>query len=259
MSGYVNYAGEHEGRGPSFIIWNPAASAIADITAGNFSRGYMITDDFMSLDNTRYVQTQATAGTFTLIDAAGGVARADSGSTTENQGINIQGPDNNVSSPAAAEFFIPTASQKIYFEARVRFNESLTTSPPDFFLGLSSKDTSIIGSGANTSVNHIGFEIIDEDGTVDFVSEKSSSRDKDDTITTVVADTWYKFGFVVNGVTSITKYVDGVKDGTLMTDTDDLPIVEMAFSLVCQASATASAQPEVDIDWYRILQVTAGE
>lgn len=257
----IRFAGENDTLGPSANIWHHTVPLIAAHQRGEYGAVYAYQhDDFSkALDDEEYVVTQAGAGTFLRVTPTNAatsrnVARIDVASTTENQGINVQ---YGLASAAAIPAFIPLAGHTIFFECMLRFNESLTTSPPDFFVGLSEADTTIIASGANSSANHVGFEIIDEDGTLDFVSEKASSRDKDDTVTTVVEDTFYKLGFIIHGVTKIEKFIDGVVDPTVMTDTNDLPIVAMAPSFVAQASGTASAQPEVDIDWWQCLQVPA--
>ena len=255
---YVQYAGEHDtGRGPSFNLWNRYQSAIDEIQRGNLSRGQFFCEDFTEDITGKYVVTQSTAGTLVITDGFGGIGRFDSGSTTTAQGINVQGPDNNHATPAAAEIWLPVASQQIVFEARVRFNEDPAASPPDFFLGLSEKDTSLIATGANSSANHVGFELINEDATLDFVNEKAGTRSTTSDVKTLVEDTWYKLGFEILALDRIKMYIDGVLYTTEVTS--NIPIVELAISLSCLASGTAAAQPEVDCDWIQVLQQTAAE
>lgn len=253
----IRFAGENDTNSRSANIWHHAEPILSNLARGD--RQLVLAHQRYrfdgALDDEEYVETQATAGTFVRVaptDATPGFARLDSGSTTENQGCQVQF---GVADTAVIPAFIPVANTTIFFELMCRFNEAPATSPPDAFLGLSAVDTSIIASGANSSPNHVGFELINEDATLDFVSEKAGSRDTNSDVATLAEDTWYKFGFIVHGVTKIESFVDGTIDATKMTDTDDLPIVAMAPSLVCQASGTAAAQPEIDIRWMEVLQV----
>ena len=230
---------DNSNRGRSNDLWLncPRHEILSDKTFGYFARDHF---NKGALDADQYVLTQATAGTFTQGDAEGGVGVLDAGSTTENQGIQIQ--------HGQGEWVLPVAGAKIWFECRWKHVDA-ATSVADAFIGLSENDTSIIASGANSSANHVGFELINEDLTLDFVSEKATSRETDADVVTLVADTYVKTGFYIDGVTSITHYVNGASSGTV-TDTDDIPIVEMRPSFVCQASGTAAANPTIHIDWW---------
>lgn len=212
------------------------------------SGGLLVHDDFHELLTGRHVVTNATAGTFQLADGRHGIARLDAASTTANQGVEVQRLTAN-----GGEIFKPEASSRIYFEARVRLNESPATSPPDMFIGLSERDTTIIASGANSSANHIGFELINEDATLDFVTENAGTRATYADVKTLAEDTWYKLGFVVDGTGTVKYYVDGELIGTV-TGSTSIPVLEMAPSLACKVSGTAAAQPELDIDWWTIYQ-----
>lgn len=264
MTNFVEHPDYNDGnRGPS-QFWQKYKPAIADILGGNFQRGVYMADDFTgALNDENYIVSNATAGTFARVaptDATtlAGLGRLDAASTTTAQGVQVQYGSGG--STTAVGNIIPVANTTILFECRLRFNESPTTSPPDFFAGLAEVDTSIIGSGANSTSNHIGFELINEDATLDFVAEKADNRGTQANVLTLAEDTFYKLGFVINGVSTITMYINGVATSTSsLTVSTDLPIVAMCPSFACLASGTAAAQPEVDLDWFRCLQLTLGD
>lgn len=242
-----HYAAEQDGRGLSGRLWDPLGrQALAEIRCGDPTRGFGDSDDFVSLVTGKYTATQATAGTFALIDALYGVAAADAGSTTDGQGINVQ------LNTTVGELYVPTANDEIYFECRMRHVDSVSASPADLFIGLSVIDTTMIASSANTSANHIGFESVSEDGVLAFVNEASGTRTSNAAVKTLVANTWTKLGFRVVGTTKILAYVDGVLVATVTTN---IPTTEMVPTIVCQASGTAAANPTIDVDWLAHLQI----
>jgi len=240
MSIVTQYHGEQDGRGLSSKMWEKID--VREIFTGGpagFSRGYGFYDDFMDLLTGRYTATQATAGTFALDDAEGGVALADSNSTTDTQGITVQ------TGGSAGEAFLTGTAQILAFEARVKLADVAT--PPEFFLGLSEIDTTLIASGANSSANHLGFEITSDSATViDFHAEVAGTRTSQTSVHTFADDTWVKLGFKVVNRSRIEIWVDGVKNATQLTA--GFPLVEMAPSLVCQSNGTTD--PIVHIDWW---------
>ena len=179
-----------------------AQAPLAELAVGGISEGFGILDDFLSFnDESPWIKTQATAGTATLADAKGGVLELDSASSTVNQGIQIQ-----YGGATGAAAFVPNANAKIYFEARIKLDDIGSTTVQSF-IGLSEIDTSIIASGANSSANHIGFEMINSTA-IDLKSEKAGSRSASGSAGTLVDGTYVKVGFIVDGVSKITPYVN---------------------------------------------------
>lgn len=231
-----------ERRGLSPTIFSQCPITI--IKNGGFSEGFGYDTDFITFnDESPWVVTNATAGTAALDDAKGGVLLLDSASTTSGQGVQMQ-----LGGATGAESFIASADSKIYFEARIKLADIGSTTV-QAFLGLSEVDTTVIASGANSSANHIGFEFID-DTDVDLKSEKAGTRSASDSLGTIVDDTYMKLGFIVDGVTKITPYIDGVA-GTAITT--NIPIVEMTPTFVCQTSGTTD--PIMHVDWVACYQV----
>jgi hypothetical protein len=237
--GKVMYS-DADGRGPSSLLWN----GLPEDIRYDMNRGTFFCDDFLKDPTSDYTITQATAGTFVLdatdTDITGGIALADCNSTTVTQGINIQG--------AAA--FLPTAGTTLVFEARIKAADIATG--PEFFLGLSELDTTIIGTSAVSSANYIAWTSVTDDEITLFAGEKAGAMDTN-TGHTLVEDTWVKLGFKVTGVTKAEQYINGAKQATT-TDlaTANIPVVSLAPSLVCQSDGTTDSI--VHIDWWQVAQ-----
>ena len=229
-------------RGLSPNIWSQAP--LVQINSGAIDEGFGIIDDFLTFDDeNKWVLTQASAGTAALdVAAKGGVLLLDSASSTNNQGVQIQ-----LGGAAGASSFIANANSKIYYEARVKIADIGSTTC-QMFAGLAIVDTSLFASAANSTANHIGFEAINTTA-MGIHSEKAGSRSSTAAVHTVVDDTYVKLGFVVDGLTKITPYVNGVAKDAITTN---IPIVAMTPSFVCHSSGTTD--PIVHIDWVACFQ-----
>tara|TARA_R100001082_G_scaffold108727_1_gene84464 strand:- start:1640 stop:2395 length:756 start_codon:yes stop_codon:yes gene_type:complete len=229
-------------RGLSPTVWSQ--SPLTQLSVGGLDEGFGIIDDFLTFDDeNKWVLTQATAGTAALDAAAkGGVLLLDSASSTNNQGVQIQ-----LGGAAGASSFIPNANATIYYEARVKIADIGSTTC-QMFAGLAIVDTSVFASAANSTANHIGFEAINSTA-MGIHSEKAGSRSSTASVHTVVDDTYVKLGFVVDGLTKITPYVNGVAKDTITTN---IPIVAMTPSFVCHSSGTTD--PIVHVDWVACVQ-----
>lgn len=187
-----------------------------------------------------YVLTQATAGTGAISSAAPGVFELDCNSTTDTQGAQIQ---------RAKSAWVPAAGKDLWFETRIKIVD--TYDKVELFVGLSEIDTSIIATSANSSANHIGWECLTDDGVLVFAGEKAGTRGTA-SAATIAEDTYINLGFYVNGVTSITQYVNGVETGTALA-TANIPVVALYPSFVCQTAGTND--PIMHIAGYRVFQL----
>lgn len=247
-------------RGLSPNIFSQAP--LAELAVGGVSEGFGILDDFLSTtiavaesggaaDGSdaaqvgQWLLTQASAGTALQDPAAkGGVLLLDSNSTTNNEGAQIQLGGNGI----AAASFIPNANAKIYYEARIKLADIGSTTV-QVFAGLSEVDSSLFASAANSSGNHVGFEAINSTA-MGIHSEKATARSSTAAVHTVVDGTYVKVGFVIDGLTKITPYVNGVAKAAITTN---IPIVAMTPSFVCHSSGTTD--PIMHIDWVACYQV----
>ena len=230
-------------RGLSPNIWSQ--SPLTQLSVGGLDEGFGFIDDFLAFDDasTRWLLTQATAGTAACdVAAKGGVLLLDSASSTNNQGAQLQ-----MGGAAAASSFIPNANAKIYYEARIKLADIGSTTV-QAFAGLSEIDSTLFASAANSSANHVGYEAINTTALA-IHSEKAGSRSSTSGVHTPVDDAYVKVGFVIDGLTKITPYVNGVAKDTITTN---IPIVELTPSFVCHSSGTTD--PIMHIDWVACFQ-----
>lgn len=209
------------------------------------SIGVLLDERFTSYDDAAtsgdYILTQSTTGSAAISTTAPGTLSIDSGSTTVVQGANVQ---------RAKSAFIPAAGKHLWAEFNVSFtgvgNLNVETA-----IGLFELDTSVIAVSAMTTANGIGWSSVTDDGVLLFDTEKATAR-ATQAATTIVSATKVRLGFYVDGVTSITQYINGVATGTAVA-TANIPIVALYPTLVCQSGGTD--QPVLHVHGYRIFQL----
>lgn len=236
MDRLTRYANPGNGRNLSEDLWAncPRESIMANPGIGKYFQ-----DDFMGFMADKYTVTQATSGTFAAGAAEGGIAVANPGAATATQGVNVQVDEAQ---------FKPQAGSKIWMEAR--FKWSGITNGLEFFLGLSDVDTAIIDTSAVASDNFAGWSSVTDDAVLLFNSEKATAGDTG-AATTVEADTYLKLGLLIDGVDSITQFINGVKTGTAKVAAN-IPIVALCPSLVVQSGGT---QNTCSVDWWSFFQL----
>lgn len=228
------------GGGFSPAIWE--SCPVNQIRNGTIE-GAIFEDSFSDLTKYTWTATQATAGTWALDTTNPGVALADCNSTTVTQGINVQA--------ASGLGFVPKASSYIWYEVRLKATDIATG--PEFFAGLAEVDTTIIGTSAVSTANHLAFTSVTDDGVLLLNGEKATAGNTE-AGTTLVEDTWVKLGLLVNGVTTCTGYVDGVAlDDALVTA--NIPIVNLVPSFVCQSDGATDSI--VHVEKVRVVQYAA--
>lgn len=216
-----------------------------------------------------WVIANATSGTAANILGIGGIVAVDAGSATDDQGVDqFQNYRTTTNLP-----WVCTAETKLYYECLCAIGD--TPELCQFFAGLGSINTAMWTSGANNSTDHIGFEMnaltqagtVGTAGNLNFYGEKGGTRntaiegvgldvfDVTDAGTagaTIFADgaAWMKIGFIVNGVTDITVFVNGERTGDVIP-TANIPTVGLvpSFSLMAEGSDAI-----LQIDWVRVFQ-----
>jgi len=232
---------------PSPLIWNEID---LDLLRNDFSAGFLYENDYMDeIDITTtdgYVVANVTTGTIHgSVAVQGGVFTADSaGHTGADDGVNVQLTNCLVK---------PAAGVKIAFEARVKV---IDAGDDQYFIGLAGVDTTLIAAGIlDDAVDKCGFHRIAA-STADKISSVTARTSAEDS-TADVADladaTWVTLGFVIDGLTSVKFYVNGVlvETGTTVAN---IPNAVMCLSYVAQVEQT-SADAELDVDWVRVAQV----
>ena len=232
----VSYEGANSGRGLSPALW---AKQPRDFQGLNVGFGFL--NDFLSYE-ADFLLAQDSAGAVAMDTAAkGGVLLLDVAGTSDNQG-----PDLQMGGTAAASSFIASADSKIYYETRIKVVDTLAAA--QLFVGVGAVLTPFIDSDANASPNHIGFESFSSTSAT-FASEKAGTRSSTAAAATLAEGTYIKLGFVVDGVSKVTPYVNGVA-GTAFTA--NIPIVAVTPTFAIRS--TGSTDPIMHIDWVACYQ-----
>jgi len=248
------------GKGPSPLIWD--GCPLLDILM-NPAKGWAWLEDFIgpnallaggSTDTHGWDETHATTGTFgqseSLIEGALSLA---AGAITAGQGVQLQLKHLPI---------ILAANVTTYFETRMKSNAMDGADLSQTFLGLRETDTAIIASNIYTTGaadnSGIGF-YQDSAGTVkkmDTTSQKNEGTPDVGANKVDIADkNYHTLGILVDGITSVKFYADGVLVQTCTTAAAIPDGVTMFPSIVCQSDGTVSAT--LDIDWIRIAQQRA--
>jgi hypothetical protein len=214
-------------------MYDPSIGTLLDFQ-GNSYDAAATTGDF--------VLTQATAGTAAMSTTEQGTLLVNAGSTTSTHGANVQRPKS---------MFIPAAGKHIWAEFNVSYT-GVTNLNVETAVGLAEIDTTVIGSSAVSTVNHILFESVTDDGILLFNSMKASTGNTPAAAHTIVSGTKVRLGFYVDGVTSVQAYVNGVATGSAVA-TANVPIVALYPTFVCQSGGTDS--PVLAVHGFRIFQL----
>ena len=240
-----NAYGTAAGVGPSPVIWKDVD--VLDLLL-NPQHGVYYFDDFMGpIDVTTgdgWTLTQVTSGAISgVATEQGGVLLVDSaGNAGADDGVNAQLKNCMVK---------PASGVKIYFEARVKMNDATD----QYFIGLAGVDTTLIAAGVlDDVVDKCGFyhEAASTDNKISAVSSRLASEEKDADVADNADGTYVKLGFIIDGLSRVDYYVNGVNVGNCV-DTSDIPNAVMCLSAVAQIEV-AGADAEMSIDWVRIAQ-----
>ena len=142
----------------------------------------------------------------------------------------------------------PAAGTKIWFEMRV----ALTDATQQFYFGFAGVSTDIIASDVEDTVDKCGF--FHEDGSTDnkisAISANGTSDERDLDVGTTADGIYIKLGFLIDGVSRVTYYVNGVAVATC-TDADDVPDSVMCLTLFAGCESAAGV---ATIDWIKLAQ-----
>jgi len=241
---FILQEAQADAGGYSPAIWNQMP--MDDIIAGK--RGFVFEDDFLGGANLvtaeGWVLTTVTSGTIAL-------------SATEVGGALVvsSGAHNAADDGAQAQLLncrvLPVAGTKIAFEARVQMNDATD----QYFVGLAATDTTLIAAGVLDDVSDkAGFfhAVSETDDKISTVTARAAADDATSDVADNADGTYVTLGFVIDGLTSIKFYVNGVLVETGAT-VASIPSAAMCLSLVSQIEATG-ANAELTIDRVRVAQ-----
>lgn len=176
-----------------------------------------------------------------LLDRSGGWLRI-KGAGNEDDGAQLQ-LGGTGDSETVGESFAAVSGKKLFFETEI-FMVDVTQS--DFFLGLHVQDTTII---AGRGSDYVGFRSDDGDALLDVESCASSSASDITSVATLVDATTVKLGFVIDGTTSVTFWVDDVAVSTISSD---IPTALMKLSIAYLNGE--AAENDININYIRCYQ-----
>lgn len=239
-----NAYGTAGGTGPSPAVWGEVP--VLDIML-NPQLGFVYFDDFMGgmdvADGKDWELTQVdTKGSIAKdITAQGGIFTVTS--ATGNS------PDDGINAQLKNCLFKPAVGVKIYFEARV----TMADATQQYYVGLAGIDTTLIAAGVlDNVVDKCCFyhEAASTNDKISAASGRLTSQEKDADVAANTDGTYVKLGFIIDGLTRVDYYVNGVNVGNCV-DTSDIPNAVMALSFVAQYE---SADGIMSVDWVRIAQ-----
>jgi hypothetical protein len=207
-----------------------------------FSNGFGHTDDFLSFGigaTGDYVGAGGAYGGYvdagcaiTQMPASGGVVKFLGDGDADNDEMWLTTGDNTGTLGAISD---TAGSDKLtIFEARFQCPSALSLSAQSTFIGMSEEGlaaaNTILDAGTMADKDLIGFNIAEAaPGVLSFVYRKAGQALQTPiaALTTLVAGTWYKVGFVYDPDAPpsqrITVYLDNVEQGTYVTATDIAP------------------------------------
>ena len=189
-----------------------------------------------------YNVDNATSGSATMPDSAGGVLQLNALASTAARGINVQKNTYN---------FFPAVDKPIWYETEVVVN----TIVAEMFFGLSNENTAIISGSANASTDHIGWQCVTDDGVLLFSAEKAGTG-ATKASTTMVANTNLRLGFKVSNASSTTLKIEHWVNDAKQTTTHvnaNVSVLALAPSWVCQGGGTGL--PVVRNFWTKVVQM----
>lgn len=179
-------------------------------------------------------------------DSEGGVLKLDSnGHNAADDGVD------SLQQPTAS--FLLAAGRKLWFEARIK----LTDATDSWFAGLCAVDASLLATGALDDVSDkAGFYHLDAgtDNKMSSITARTSADDATADVAACADATWVNIGFVIDGLTSIKFYVNGVlvETGTTAANLPNAAMC-MSFAATCENAHTDDA--DLFVDWVKIAQL----
>lgn len=241
----VNWNGSHMESSTAGTLWQDCPSKLDENDIAVCVRWE---DDFILYDNTatvgNWVLTEVGTGTDALADdVAGGILLLTCQATTDNAAEQITG--------AFAPFLL-AAGKTLWFECRFKLVGDITQS--EVAVGLCAKGEDLTAVADVKPQDGIAFT--KQDGATGFaITASKNGTDTGEsaaTLHTLVNNSYVKLGFLVNGLTSVTPYINGVA-GTAITATivDDESLTP--FALVRNGDGTT--QEVLHIDYIKCVQL----
>ncbi len=248
----VNY----RGRGWTPDLWN---NIPFPVIRNNPGLGFAYFNDFNGVHTGTTttgiggeIALTAIAGTPTILaaDLHGGGVVCTAAAATDTHGF-IANPGSSGSASPTGGCITPAVGRQIAFEILIK--QTLQTSTlGSSFIGLATQATGMTTTGALTAADYIGFQCLDSASLKFTYLNQGATLYADAALIAVVkTDRWYRLGFLIDGLTSVTPYVNGTKLTPIVaTATKSLPdaIMNATFQVV---SGGGTGTPACTVDWLR--------
>jgi hypothetical protein len=235
----------------TYLEGNAAANAMWDGCPVKSDPNYMTTafdieDDFYELDTTatvgKWINDAVGTGTVTIDDdVAGGVCLLTCQATTDDAAEQI--------SLVSAPFFL-AAGKTLWYECRLKL---VGDAQSEVSFGLAALGEDLTAVADVLPADGVSFSSQDASLAVDLtLSKDGTNTGAVSGVHTMVSNTYVTFGFKIDGVTSVTPYIDGVA-GTAATATFNDDEAMCPYFLVRNGDATT--QQVLHIDYVRVVQL----
>lgn len=226
-------------RGYSEQLWKPLN---VDAIRSNSAFGFFRKFEWCPFTSGDWTKTNLNSATSTFAAVAGnfGVARLDSGDTTQHHGSSIQlGTSTNAS-------FTPQAGGFLAMEFFLKFTTISTF--PNLFFGFATVSTTPLSSTSTlNTTNMVGFNFLSAaSGALSFQARAASSSGTAKTGLGTMADgVWSKLGVRIDGTGSASAWYNGVYAGSTNDITTGIPTGIMTPTICYTGGGTV--EPVLDI------------
>lgn len=241
-------------------LWGPVPNVLTPGT----EEAYGIFEDFIGIEDVAAAATLAMpsgAWDFFVVvgasiaqsDLAGGAFILTTDAFDEDSGQVTLG------SAASGGAFFPLADKHLWFEARVKAHDLVPTDFHNYFIGLVDPKAAAIlpaGAGAFAFNDILGFCAQDGDANWSNIGRKVAVEDLNPLgVGYPVDNGWHRFGFYIDGVTSVKFYYDRAYVTGQDTDPASIPVVGLMPSIAVRTGDPGNAADSIEVDYIMCVQL----
>lgn len=249
--------------GPSPAIWGTPFPSMVDLLQDP-GLGFLMHEDWRNFCPPATNTTSSVGGWRCFLSDGGAITSAGIANLTA---ISATSNDDNeavvLAKTIAGIRITKNSGRKVAFEARMR-SDTITDTKNGWFVGLAepvepTATSHIADAGTLADINFIGFHRLEGDGDkVDIVYKADGQTQQSFTdALTLVADTWYKMGFLFDGKETLRFYLNGAVYATADLGATSLDAatfpddINLAPALVLHKAATGTAEGSNLCNWVR--------
>jgi hypothetical protein len=130
--------------------------------------------------------------------------------------------------------FLPLAGTKLFVEGSFKLSEVTTKG---FMFGFTEINTALLATGVYNNTDLIGFYSATAGASLVGTVRTGSAGVESASLKTLVAATYYKLGILIDGVSSVTFFVNDVPTGASTAAIAKLPTAALTLSVAYAANA----------------------